>query len=36
VMVMADDGLVRDNRLALLAEVRALFRGVADVGQLQR
>ena len=36
VMVMADDAAVRDNRLALLAQVRALFRGVADVGHLQR
>ena len=36
VMVMADDSRVRNNRLALLATVRALFHRVADVGQLQR
>lgn len=34
VMVMADDNAVRDNRLALLAELRALFLGVADISRL--
>ena len=36
VMVMADDARLRGNRIALLGEVLALFRRVADVGQLQR
>ncbi|ERS91538.1 MULTISPECIES: glycine--tRNA ligase subunit beta [unclassified Halomonas] len=34
VMVMADDAAVRSNRLALLAELRALFLEVADIAQL--
>ena len=34
VMVMADDAALRDNRLALLAELRALFLGVADISRL--
>ncbi|MFP4136925.1 MAG: glycine--tRNA ligase subunit beta [Halomonas sp.] len=36
VMVMADDTAVRSNRLALLAELRALFLEVADIAQLQQ
>jgi glycyl-tRNA synthetase beta chain len=35
VMVMVDDAALRANRLALLAEVRALFVLIADIGQLQ-
>ena len=35
VMVMADDAAVRDNRLALLANLQALFLQVADVSLLQ-
>ena len=35
VMVMADDPAVRANRLALLAQLRALFLDVADVSLLQ-
>jgi glycyl-tRNA synthetase beta chain len=35
VMVMADDLAVRDNRLALLNQTRALFLGVADISCLQ-
>ena len=35
VMVMADDLAVRNNRLALLNQVRALFLGVADISCLQ-
>ena len=35
VMVMADDEAVRDNRLALLNQTRALFLGVADISCLQ-
>jgi glycyl-tRNA synthetase beta chain len=35
VMVMADDPAVRDNRLALLAGLQALFLRVADVSVLQ-
>lgn len=35
VMVMADDPAVRANRLALLAQLRALFLHVADISQLQ-
>lgn len=35
VMVMADDDALRENRLALLAVMLALFREVADVGRLQ-
>jgi glycyl-tRNA synthetase beta chain len=34
VMVMADDKAIRNNRLALLAELRALFLGVADISRL--
>jgi len=34
VMVMADDEAVRNNRLALLAELRALFLNVADISKL--
>ena len=35
VLVMAEDPALRANRLALLAAVRAAFRHVADVSQLQ-
>ncbi|MGB0732143.1 MAG: glycine--tRNA ligase subunit beta [Pontibacterium sp.] len=34
VMVMADDEAVRNNRLALLAQLRSLFLGVADISLL--
>ena len=34
VMVMADDEAVKNNRLALLSEIRALFLGVADISRL--
>ncbi len=34
VMVMADDQAVRNNRLALLGELRALFLDVADISRL--
>ncbi len=34
VMVMTDDEAVRNNRLALLAELRALFLDVADISRL--
>ena len=34
VMVMAEDDATRNNRLALLAEVRALFLDVADISRL--
>jgi len=34
VMVMAEDEAVRDNRLALLGELRALFLHVADISRL--
>jgi glycyl-tRNA synthetase beta chain len=34
VMVMTDDEAVRKNRLALLAELRALFLGIADISRL--
>ena len=34
VMVMADDDAVRDNRLALLSQLRSLFLGVADISVL--
>jgi len=34
VMVMADDTAVRDNRLALLAQLRGLFLRVADLSRL--
>lgn len=36
VMVMADDDAVRNNRLALLNQTRALFLGVADISYLQK
>lgn len=35
VMVMADDETVRNNRLALLASLQALFLEVADISELQ-
>ena len=35
VLVMAEDGKVRANRLALLARLVRLFRSVADIGQVQ-
>ena len=31
---MADDETVRNNRLALLADLRALFLNVADISKL--
>ena len=34
VMVMADDDAIRNNRLALLGELRALFLRVADISRL--
>jgi len=34
VMVMVDDDALRDNRLALLSELRALFLDVADISRL--
>jgi len=34
VMVMADDKATRDNRLALLGEMRALFLDIADISRL--
>jgi len=34
VMVMTDDGATRNNRLALLAELRALFLDIADISRL--
>ncbi len=34
VMVMADDASLKQNRLALLAELRGLFMGVADLSRL--
>ena len=34
VMVMAEDERTRNNRLALLAELRRLFSGVADISRL--
>jgi len=34
VMVMADDKAIRDNRLALLGQMRALFLDVADISRL--
>jgi glycyl-tRNA synthetase beta chain len=33
-MVMAEDPAVRDNRLALLVNLRQLFINVADISQL--
>ncbi|OED36796.1 glycine--tRNA ligase subunit beta [Chromatiales bacterium (ex Bugula neritina AB1)] len=35
VMVMADDPAVRDNRLAVLSELRGIFSHVAELGGLQ-
>lgn len=35
VMVMVDDAVLRDNRLALLAQLRNLFLRVADLSRLQ-
>ena len=35
VMVMDDDETIRNNRIALLAEVNALFSSVADISLLQ-
>ncbi|GMV41030.1 MAG: glycine--tRNA ligase beta subunit [Myxococcales bacterium] len=35
VMVMVDDDAVRQNRLALLGEIRALFADIADFGRIQ-
>jgi len=35
VMVNADDLAIRQNRLNLLASLRALFLAVADISQLQ-
>jgi glycyl-tRNA synthetase beta chain len=34
VMVMADDDAVKNNRLALLGELRALFLQIADISRL--
>jgi glycyl-tRNA synthetase beta chain len=34
VMVMVDDAALRNNRLALLSQLRALFLQVADISQL--
>jgi len=34
-MVMDDDETIRNNRIALLAEVNALFSSVADISLLQ-
>jgi glycyl-tRNA synthetase beta chain len=34
VMVMADDGAIRNNRLALLDELRLLFLNIADISRL--
>ena len=34
VMVMADDEQLRENRLALLSELRALFLDIADISRL--
>jgi glycyl-tRNA synthetase beta chain len=36
VMVMADDEAIRNNRLALLSSLQALFLEVADISQLQQ
>ncbi|WP_221793318.1 glycine--tRNA ligase subunit beta [Oceanobacter mangrovi] len=35
VMVMADDEAVKNNRLALLKQLRGMFVGIADIGLLQ-
>jgi len=34
VMVMAEDDAVRNSRLAILSELRALFLDVADISRL--
>ncbi len=34
VMVMAEDDAIRNNRLALLSELRSLFLGIADISRL--
>ena len=34
VMVMVDDAALRNNRLALLGELRALFLDIADISRL--
>ena len=34
VMVMAEDPVLRNNRLALLARLKALFDGIADLSVL--
>jgi glycyl-tRNA synthetase beta chain len=34
-MVMADDPMIRSNRLALLAKMENLFLSVADLSRLQ-
>ena len=34
VMVMTDDAALRNNRLALLASLRALFLDIADISRL--
>ena len=36
VMVMADDEALKNNRLALIAELRSLFLGIADISLLQK
>jgi glycyl-tRNA synthetase beta chain len=33
-MVMADDEALKNNRLALLGDIRALFLDVADISRL--
>jgi glycyl-tRNA synthetase beta chain len=35
VMVMVEDEALRNNRLALLAQMRAMFLGIADLSRLQ-
>ena len=35
VMVMADDPLLKANRLALLQQLQQLFLQIADIGKLQ-
>ncbi len=35
VMVMCDDDAVKNNRLALLAQLRSLFMEIADISKLQ-
>ena len=34
VMVMTDDAAIRNNRLALLSELRSLFLDIADISRL--